>query len=236
MTSKLSLGPRCRYLHRCRRFWRCLRLRRRQKCDRAGRRRQRQEGLHPVLRQVPHPHGGRRARDARAEPRPRRGHATLRVVTSIEEGVGGIQAEYVLRNVTFSQVYDVAKYVVTLPCSRRHARRSRLGPAAPRSRGRFGAMSAFDRRRARSARSRSGTAIVGRGGRTASTSRSRCSSSSANGDVPEHSHANEQVGILIEGSVTFRIGDETAEVEPGGIVGDPRRTSRTRSPSAPRAP
>ena len=36
-----------------------------------------------------------------------------RVVTAIEEGVGGIQAEYVLRNVTFSQVYDVAKYVVT---------------------------------------------------------------------------------------------------------------------------
>jgi mono/diheme cytochrome c family protein len=37
----------------------------------------------------------------------------VRVVTSIEEGVGGIQAEYVLRNVTFSEVYDVAKYVVT---------------------------------------------------------------------------------------------------------------------------
>ncbi len=36
-----------------------------------------------------------------------------RVVSSIEEGVGGIQAEYVLRNVTFSEVYDVAKYVVT---------------------------------------------------------------------------------------------------------------------------
>jgi mono/diheme cytochrome c family protein len=36
-----------------------------------------------------------------------------RVVTAIEEGVGGIQAEYVLRSVTFSQVYDVAKYVVT---------------------------------------------------------------------------------------------------------------------------
>src|SRR5215475_10961594 len=33
----------------------------------------------------------------------------VRVVSSIEEGVGGIQAEYVLRNVTFSQVYDVAK-------------------------------------------------------------------------------------------------------------------------------
>lgn len=36
-----------------------------------------------------------------------------RVVTSIEEGVGGIQAEYVLRNVKFSQVYDVSKFVVT---------------------------------------------------------------------------------------------------------------------------
>jgi sulfite dehydrogenase len=36
-----------------------------------------------------------------------------RVVTAIEEGVGGIQAEYVLRNVTFNQVYNVAKYVVT---------------------------------------------------------------------------------------------------------------------------
>jgi mono/diheme cytochrome c family protein len=35
-----------------------------------------------------------------------------RVVTAIEEGVGGIQAEYVLRNVTFNEVYDVAKYVV----------------------------------------------------------------------------------------------------------------------------
>jgi mono/diheme cytochrome c family protein len=36
-----------------------------------------------------------------------------RVVTSIEEGVGGIQAEYVLRNVKFQQVYDVSKFVVT---------------------------------------------------------------------------------------------------------------------------
>jgi mono/diheme cytochrome c family protein len=32
-------------------------------------------------------------------------------VSAIENGVGGIQAEYVLRNVTFQQVYDVAKYV-----------------------------------------------------------------------------------------------------------------------------
>ncbi len=35
-----------------------------------------------------------------------------RVVTAIEEGVGGIQAEYLLQGVTFSQVYDVAKFVV----------------------------------------------------------------------------------------------------------------------------
>ena len=34
--------------------------------------------------------------------------------------------------------------------------------------------------------------------------------------VPEHSHANEQLGILIEGSVRFTIGDETGEVGPGG--------------------
>jgi mono/diheme cytochrome c family protein len=35
-----------------------------------------------------------------------------RVVTAIEEGVGGIQAEYVLRHVSFDQVYDVAKFVM----------------------------------------------------------------------------------------------------------------------------
>ena len=34
--------------------------------------------------------------------------------------------------------------------------------------------------------------------------------------VPEHSHANEQVGILIQGSLSFRIGEERGEVEPGG--------------------
>jgi quercetin dioxygenase-like cupin family protein len=34
--------------------------------------------------------------------------------------------------------------------------------------------------------------------------------------VPEHSHLNEQAGILIDGSVTFRIGEETGEVQRGG--------------------
>jgi quercetin dioxygenase-like cupin family protein len=33
--------------------------------------------------------------------------------------------------------------------------------------------------------------------------------------VPEHRHENEQVGILLRGSLTFRIGDETRELAPG---------------------
>jgi quercetin dioxygenase-like cupin family protein len=35
--------------------------------------------------------------------------------------------------------------------------------------------------------------------------------------LPEHHHANEQFGMVIEGSVSFRVGDETRVVEPGGI-------------------
>ncbi len=34
--------------------------------------------------------------------------------------------------------------------------------------------------------------------------------------VPEHSHENEQVGLVIEGSLTMRIGDEQRELTPGG--------------------
>ena len=34
-------------------------------------------------------------------------------------------------------------------------------------------------------------------------------------DVPEHSHVNEQIGILTAGSMTFRIGDEEQELQPG---------------------
>jgi quercetin dioxygenase-like cupin family protein len=33
--------------------------------------------------------------------------------------------------------------------------------------------------------------------------------------VPEHSHENEQLGIVIEGSLTFTVGDETRELGPG---------------------
>jgi len=34
--------------------------------------------------------------------------------------------------------------------------------------------------------------------------------------IPEHSHANEQVGILVAGTLTFRIGDEERSLRPGG--------------------
>jgi quercetin dioxygenase-like cupin family protein len=34
--------------------------------------------------------------------------------------------------------------------------------------------------------------------------------------VPEHSHDNEQLGIVLRGSVSFRVGDEVRELEAGG--------------------
>jgi quercetin dioxygenase-like cupin family protein len=34
--------------------------------------------------------------------------------------------------------------------------------------------------------------------------------------VPAHQHHNEQMGICIEGSVTFTIGDESRDLRPGG--------------------
>jgi len=34
--------------------------------------------------------------------------------------------------------------------------------------------------------------------------------------VPEHRHPNEQCGLVIEGEVTFRIGDEERVIGPGG--------------------
>jgi len=36
------------------------------------------------------------------------------------------------------------------------------------------------------------------------------------GHATSHAHPNEQVGVLIEGSVRFTIGDETRDLEPGG--------------------
>jgi quercetin dioxygenase-like cupin family protein len=37
-----------------------------------------------------------------------------------------------------------------------------------------------------------------------------------NAVVPEHSHENEQLGIVLRGSMTFRVGDESRELGPGG--------------------
>jgi quercetin dioxygenase-like cupin family protein len=34
--------------------------------------------------------------------------------------------------------------------------------------------------------------------------------------VPEHSHENEQLGLVLQGSMTFRVGDESRELGPGG--------------------
>lgn len=48
--------------------------------------------------------------------------------------------------------------------------------------------------------------------------------------VPEHSHENEQVGILLRGSLDFRVGSETRELGPGGtwrILADTPHEVRT---------
>ena len=43
-----------------------------------------------------------------------RDHASYTaVINAVIQGVGGIQAEYLLRALTFSQIYDVAKFVTT---------------------------------------------------------------------------------------------------------------------------
>jgi unsaturated pyranuronate lyase len=34
--------------------------------------------------------------------------------------------------------------------------------------------------------------------------------------VPEHSHENEQLGIVLSGSLSFRVGDEVRDLEAGG--------------------
>jgi len=36
-------------------------------------------------------------------------------------------------------------------------------------------------------------------------------------ELPEHRHENEQLGLVLRGSLSFRIGDEERELGPGGI-------------------
>ncbi|MGH3064851.1 MAG: cupin domain-containing protein [Gaiellaceae bacterium] len=42
--------------------------------------------------------------------------------------------------------------------------------------------------------------------------------------VPEHSHENEQLGMVISGSVRFRVGTEVRELGPGGTWRIPANT------------
>jgi quercetin dioxygenase-like cupin family protein len=46
-------------------------------------------------------------------------------------------------------------------------------------------------------------------------------------ELPEHWHVNEQFGMVIEGSVVFRVGYETRTVGPGGIWRIPSNTPHT---------
>ncbi len=39
----------------------------------------------------------------------------------------------------------------------------------------------------------------------------------ANGVVPPHSHPHEQAGLVLEGDITFTIGDETRRLKPGDV-------------------
>jgi quercetin dioxygenase-like cupin family protein len=43
-------------------------------------------------------------------------------------------------------------------------------------------------------------------------------------ELPEHSHENEQLGLVLRGSVTFRVGDETQVVAAGGVWRIPSNT------------
>ena len=53
--------------------------------------------------------------------------------------------------------------------------------------------------------------------------------------VPEHRHDNEQMGMVIRGSITFTVDDETRTLTVGGRGGSPRASRTTRSP-VPTAP
>ena len=46
-------------------------------------------------------------------------------------------------------------------------------------------------------------------------------------ELPEHRHDHEQFGIVIEGSVVFRVGSETKTVQRGGIWRIPSNTPHT---------
>lgn len=42
--------------------------------------------------------------------------------------------------------------------------------------------------------------------------------------VPEHNHANEQLGIVLQGALTFRVGSDVRDLGPGGTWRIPPNT------------
>jgi quercetin dioxygenase-like cupin family protein len=43
-------------------------------------------------------------------------------------------------------------------------------------------------------------------------------------DLPVHQHENEQLGMVLRGSMTFRVGDEERDLTPGGMWRIPSNT------------
>jgi quercetin dioxygenase-like cupin family protein len=48
-----------------------------------------------------------------------------------------------------------------------------------------------------------------------------------NAVLPEHEHVNEQFGMVLRGSATFRVGEESRELRPGDIWRIPAHTLHT---------
>jgi quercetin dioxygenase-like cupin family protein len=46
-------------------------------------------------------------------------------------------------------------------------------------------------------------------------------------EMPEHQHDNEQLGIVLQGTVVFRVGKEARTLRPGGIWRIPPNTAHT---------
>ena len=49
--------------------------------------------------------------------------------------------------------------------------------------------------------------------------------------VAEHAHENEQLGIVLQGRMSFRVGEETRELGPGGTWTIPANTPHERPPA-----
>jgi quercetin dioxygenase-like cupin family protein len=108
--------------------------------------------------------------------------------------------------VKFEQVYDVSKFVVT-------ARQERQPLPRPFGGSSLGAMSAFaDANAIPPQQIWDGLLARTVHGNRMTLTLIELEPGTA---VPEHSHENEQMGVLLQGSMTFTIGEETKELGPG---------------------